>query len=389
MTADTDGSRRRGPALRRAAPLVLIAVALVVVGVVSLRSLPGDDRLDPRSSEPSGTRALVLLLREVGADVQILERADGEGLDTMLVMVDDLDDAAARDLTDGSGPATILVTDFGGALAPEVHPAGMTALLDAPVLRDCDVAALRDAETVRTGPAPFFVVPDGATGCYRSDELAWLVVQPDAESTTVVTGGAEWLTNARIRDEDNAQLAVALLAPRPGTRVGVVTPRPAVGGAGRAGRRTLTDLIPGSVRTAFVQLLVAFGFVVLWRARRLGKPLHEPSQVRLPASELVIAMGNLYHRTGARGRAAGLLREDLRRTLSRRLGSGRPEDSDALADAVAARSPTIARDDALDVIAGAAPASDDELVELAQRAEHLRSTVLAPNPSGDHRVPTT
>src|SRR6266581_6954843 len=72
------------------------------------------------------------------------------------------------------------------------------------------------------------------------------------------------------------------------------------------------------VRLAMWQLVVAFAVLVLWRARRLGRPVAEAQPVQIPGSELVVAVGNLLQRARGRGQAAGLLTDDLRRTLAER-----------------------------------------------------------------------
>lgn len=373
---------------RRFAPLVGLLVAAVVLAVLTMQAPSSGLPLDPRSTDPSGTRALVLILEEVGADVSIVPADDTDGLDTLLVLVDNLDDETAEDVAgfvDAGGVA--LVTDFGGALAPRLRPAGNAGVgfFDTPLRRECDVAAFAAAETVRVYQSAMFVVPQGADGCFRQGNLAWLVVQQVGAGTMVTTGGPSFLTNGNIGAADNAQLVAAVLAPRPGSRVGIVDPDFRLPSAGEG--ESLTDLIPSGWKGAFLQLLIAFGLVVLWRARRLGKPVREPQLVRLAGSELVVAVGNLFQRTGARARAAELLRADVRRTLSQRLGTPEHAPSEQLADAAAARAGTD-RETVAKVLAGPDPTSDAELVAFAQSAEAVRSSVLAPvlEMSGDTRV---
>ena len=93
--------------------------------------------------------------------------------------------------------------------------------------------------------------------------------------------------------------------------------------------------LPG-VRLALWQLVVAFVLLALWRARRLGRPVAEPQPVQLPGAELVVAVGNLLQRAKGRGQAAGLLTDDLRRSLAERLGLPPSAPADQVADAVAA-----------------------------------------------------
>ena len=145
-------------------------------------------------------------------------------------------------------------------------------------------------------------------------------------------GGASVLVNRELGEADNAVLLASLLVPAEGTTVQVL--QPPLPGGGDAG---LTDLIAPRVRLALWQLVVAFVLLALWRARRLGRPVAEPQPVQLPGAELVVAVGNLLQRAKGRGQAAGLLTDDLRRSLAERLGLPPSTPADQVADAVAAR----------------------------------------------------
>lgn len=360
--------------VRRALPLVALGVFLVVAAALVTQPPSSGLPLDPRSTGADGTKALTMILQGVGADVTIVSAPPFDDFDTMAVLVDNLDDStASQALAFADAGGVLLVTDPGGRITPRLRPAGASggftpALLD----RGCDIDALRDVPMLRLRQAPLLKVPPGATSCYGRETLAWLVAQPRGAGVVIATGDQGWLTNGAIREEGYAALAVGLLAPEPGTRVGVLAPDFAAAGAAET---TLGDLIPAGVKTAFVQLLVAFGLLVALRARRLGQPLAESQQVRLAGSELVLAVGRLLQRTGARERAAALLRADLRTALAMRLASG-DDDPDRLAAAVAART-SVSVEDARTVLSGPAPANDAELVTLAQRAESLRRAALA------------
>ena len=113
--------------------------------------------------------------------------------------------------------------------------------------------------------------------------------------------------------------------------------------------------------------------LALWRARRLGRPVLEPQPVQLPASDLVVAVGDLMQRAKGRDQAATVLRDDLRRTLAERLGLPPATPAEVVADAVAATSPSGRRaDDVLAVLTGPAPVGEDGLVLLAQQVESIR-----------------
>lgn len=372
---------------RRWGLLVLLAV-LAVVGFLTRQTAPTRLPLDPDSAGATGTKALTLILEEgAGADVEVFSGAPTEEFDTILVLVDNVSaDTADRLRAHVDDGGVLVVTDAEGRLTPQLRSTAVPRTGFEVIERGCDVPALQDAANVEVGGEPLLNVPSGATGCYGEGRLSWLVVQPQAAGTIVVTGGPTWLTNRGIREADNVVLAAVLLAPHSGTRVGILRPEFAPAGAPRTrDRQTLVDLIPTPVKLAFAQLLVAFALMVLWRARRLGSPVSEPQPVRLAGSELVTAVGNLLRRTGSRARAADVLRTELRGLLGRRFGGAAGDDSTRLAETVAAHAGT---DPAAirEVLDGADPRNDEELVLFAQRTESILHAVAVPPAAGEQRV---
>lgn len=375
---------RLSPRWRQLAPVMGLVVVLVVLSVLFARAPGGSLPLDPTSTRPDGTKALTLVLQRLGADVRILAEPADADVDVVLVLVDNLNDATASTLRDHARRGgRLVVADGSGLLGQDLVPVGSAAVgvFDATLQRRCALPAVQDAASVRVGQSPLFDVPEGAIGCYRRGDGAWLVVREEGQGTLVVAGGPAFLTNALLGDRDNAILAAALLAPRPGTRVGIVAPDFRATDAEEMG---LLDLIPLAWRLAALQLVIAFVVFVLWRGRRLGKPVAETPQVRLPGSDLVIAVGHLYQRTGAAAHAAELLRHDIARSIAQRLGVGH-DDVELLAS-VAAERTTATREEVLDVLAGPLPQSEGELVMLAQRAEELRHAMTSPVTSGVIRV---
>lgn len=370
---------------RRALPLLVLLVA--VVGVVVVAGLPGQEGppLDPGSTGPLGAKALVDTLRELGADVRVTDAVPGPDVATALVLQDDLDDAQHRGLRDWvTQGGRLILTDPTSELAPKIGGLTQVGLLDPPLTKRCDLAALRDVERVAGGGV---VYSGGETRCFPRNRGAWLVAKRMGDGVVVALGGPTVFVNERLGTADNALLATSLLIPGgqgvggsppggqgvrgspPGTeRVTIL--RPAKPGEGDA---SLTDLLPPRVRAAFVQLGVAFALVVAWRARRLGRPVLERTPVRIPGSELVIAVGNLLQQTRGRRRSAALLRADLRRTLTERLGLPPSTPSDAVAAAVAARVDPQEVRSALD---GPDPATDEDLVRLARAVEGVRQALL-------------
>jgi len=242
------------------------------------------------------------------------------------------------------------------------------------------VAALGDVGRVAAPGGVVFKVPEGPAGpggtggggaraCFPRNDGAWLLVQPLGEGTVVRLGGASVLVNQELGEADNAILLASLLVPVEGTTVQVL--QPPLPGGGTAG---LGDLIAPRVRLALWQLVVAFVLLALWRARRLGRPVAEPQPVQLPGAELVAAVGNLLQRAKGRGQAAGLLTDDLRRSLAERLGLPPSAPADQVADAVAART-AVPRERVLRTLTQTTPRDEAELVALSQAIDTVRREV--------------
>jgi hypothetical protein len=217
-----------------------------------------------------------------------------------------------------------------------------------------------------------FGVPEGAGGraCFPRNDGAWLLVQPVGTGSVVRLGGASVLVNENLGKADNGVLLASLLVPAEGTTVQVL--QPPLPGGGTAG---LGDLIAPRVRLALWQLVVAFVLLALWRARRLGRPVAEPQPVQLSGAELVVAVGNLLQRAKGRGQAAGLLTDDLRRSLAERLGLPASAPPDQVADTVAART-GIPRERVLRTLTHRTPRDEAELVALSQAVDAIRREVI-------------
>jgi hypothetical protein len=375
------GSGARSGA-RRALPWVAVALGLALVVAVAGRGPEEGNPLDPASPGPLGTKGLVEVLRGLGGRVSVSADRPGAGTETALLLSDDLTPERRRGVLDWVGRGGTLVVADPGSGVTEVEPVGSTriGLLDAEIERRCEVAALGDVGRVAAPGGVVFKVPEGPAGsggtggggaraCFPRNDGAWLLVQPLGEGTVVRLGGASVLVNQELGEADNAILLASLLVPVEGTTVQVL--QPPLPGGGTAG---LGDLIAPRVRLALWQLVVAFVLLALWRARRLGRPVAEPQPVQLPGAELVAAVGNLLQRAKGRGQAAGLLTDDLRRSLAERLGLPPSAPADQVADAVAART-AVPRERVLRTLTQTTPGDEAELVALSQAIDTVRREV--------------
>ncbi|MDQ6796527.1 MAG: DUF4350 domain-containing protein [Actinomycetota bacterium] len=373
--------------LRAWAPLLaLVVAALGIAAIIGPDPVHGPP-LDPASTAPDGAKAVVDTLAALGADVSVRPGAPDASRATALLLDDTLsnDDRTAMSRWVEAG-GTLVVADPYSPLNPaDVARLRAPGPLTPGLERSCSVSALREVRRVDTGVVTLLQAPPGSTACFvggrsrqppergagsASGTEAWLVITTRGRGTVVALGGPGAFTNARLGKEDNAVLAAALLAPRPGERVVVVGPRPP-----GSGTKTLTDLVAPRVRLALAQLALAFVVVVAWRARRLGRPVVEAQPVELAGSELVVAVGHLMQRARGSARAAEILRHDLRRTLAVRLGLPADAAPDQVADAAAAWS-GIKAERVRDVLEGRTPSDEAALVRLARSVVSVREEVI-------------
>lgn len=367
--------------MRRLLPLALLLVGVVVAAALAGPGA-GDEPLDPTSTEALGTKALVDSLRELGIPIEV-EGSLPDDAEVVLLLEDLLSEKETDDVRSWVGEGGLLiVADPRSSLTPTpIGTAAVAGFGEAPVLPECPLALLADVPQVLPARGSgLYEAPEGAIACFPRGRVTgeegrdaghWLVAEQIGEGTIVSLGGPDVFVNGRLSARGHPELMVALLGG--GGEVTYLRPR---AGAGDMAD-TLAGLVGENVWLFVAQLALAFGIYAAWRARRLGKPVDEPQPVSVPASELVAAVGNLLQETGARQRAAQVLREDLRRTFSRRLGVPREAPVEDLVSAVAARS----GDDPADVrriLDGPPPGDEAALVALSQDAERLRSATLQP-----------
>jgi hypothetical protein len=348
----------------------LVVGGLLLAAVIGSRRADQGLPLDPDSPGPNGTKALVETLRVLGARVSVASEPPA-GRGTALLLAEDGSEQRRARLLDWVRQGGTLVVADPGSRVTRVEPIGDTriGLLDAQLEPRCAVPAVRDVRRVSAPGGLVFRVPAGAQGCFPRGRGSWMVVQPEGGGTVVRLGGAGALVNQQINEADNAVLIVDVLSPTPDPEVVVLRPPPPGGGS-----RGLGELIAPRVKLALAQLAVAFLLLALWRSRRLGRPVTEPTAVHIPGSELVVAVGNLLQRARHRGQAATLLAGDLRRTLAERLGLPRTAPPEQVADTVATRT-GIDRERVLAALQPPTPRDEAELVALGQAIDNIRTEV--------------
>jgi hypothetical protein len=355
-----------------------LIVAFVIVGLVA-----GDNRastsgppLSPSSTAIDGTRGLVLLLRDLGTDVQVGQRVPDAGTHVALLLHDGLDDRTRSELRDWAAAGnTLVVTD---PFSPLTAPADGRAV-DTASRGTCTIAALADVGTVEVGPllTNGLEVRPGSTydvrnseSCFGDGVHAFVVRDASGSGSIVSIGNGGVFANGALDRADNSVLAARLLAPSAGGRVAVLDPNPP-----GSGTTTLGDLIADRVFQALLQISVAFVVYALWRSRRVGRPVLEPQPVAIAGSQFVRAVGGLHQRSRATDRAAATLRRETRRLVSDRFGLPRGLDTSSLAQITAART-GLDRDRVAAALSDAPILDEAALVTLGHTLDTIRQEVL-------------
>ncbi|WP_329187724.1 DUF4350 domain-containing protein [Streptomyces sp. NBC_01428] len=324
-TARQVWTRTRGVVLA----LVVLLVAAVVIAVV--RSDARHGRLDPRSADPLGSRAVAELLADQGVSTRVVTtlgqaRAAAGPDTTLLIAAPDLLTKRQQTLlhtaTANSDGRTVLVAPGRpsvGTLAPGVS-ADPAVSFDSTLSPDCTLPAARRAGSADTGGVRYTTTAPDADACYPSDGRPTLLRLParSGNGDTVVLGAPDVLSNERLDEQGNASLALQLL----GSRSHLVWYLPSLSdtSAADASDRSFFDLLPSGWLWGTLQLFVAAALAALWRARRLGPLVSERLPVAIRASETVEGRARLYRKANARDRAGTALRSTTRTRLAPLVG---------------------------------------------------------------------
>ncbi|MEU4147811.1 DUF4350 domain-containing protein [Streptomyces parvulus] len=378
-------TRGRGVALA----LVLLLAGAVAIAVV--RSGDHHGELDPRSAEPSGSRAVAELLADRGVSTRVVTTLDAAraaaGPDTtLLVAVPDLlterQQTRLHATVTGSGGRTVLVAP-GGSAVERLVP-GVTAdpalSFDSTLAPACDLPDARRAGTADTGGLRYSTHL-AADACYPSRRLATLLRVPDtsaqgARGDTVVLGARDILVNDRLDDHGNASLALQLL----GSRDHLVWYLPSLSDVPDPDEeRGFLDLLPSGWLWGTLQLFIAAALAALWRARRLGPLVPEKLPVAIRASETVEGRARLYRKANARDRASAALRSATRTRLAPLVGIPvtQAHTPESLLPALSAHLHGDGQS-LHSLLFGPPPGDDAALIALADQLDALESEVRRP-----------
>lgn len=382
LTARHIWTRNRGIALA----VVLLLAGAVAIAVIRSQTKHGD--LDPRSADPSGSRAVAELLADRGVTTRVVTTLDAAreavGPDTtLLVAVPDLlthrQQTRLAKATASSGGRTVLVApgDWSvGRLAPGVTASPVTNLETA-LDPDCTLPEARRAGSAETGGIRYRTSADDADACYPSERHATLLRLPATTGTgdTVLLGAPDILLNKRLDKQGNASLALQLLGSRP--HLVWYLPSLADSSAADTGRKSLFDLLPSGWLWGTLQLFVAAVLAAFWRGRRFGPLVPERLPVVIRASETTEGRARLYRKADARNRASASLRSTARTRLAPLVGvpAAQAHTPEALLPALSARLPDSAEQDLHSLLFGAPPRDDAALIALTDRLDALEREV--------------
>jgi hypothetical protein len=335
---------------------------LAVVGVAALAALV---LLTPRTEDPDSTLALRRFLENLGLEVSERDGLPSSG-GTLVLVADIRSPEEAEpilDWVDGGGnlvvadPTSSIVAMVGGSAAASLGFGGTQELTPgcvAPAVVGVDRIIARSTDLVLVADDPALL------SCFPVGDGALLLTRAYGEGTVTLLGGDSVLTNALLREADNAVLAAGVVAS--GSEIVFGPPATAVPGS-----TGLWDTLPDRARAAVLAIVVAAVAFALVRARRLGRPAIEEPIAPIPGSELVRAAGRMYRRGRAAGYAGALMRQATVARMSRRFGAAGAHD---LSGAVA-RASGLPRDRIEEVLAGRDPRDDDELMKLGTDLEGL------------------
>lgn len=350
----------------------ILVVVLVVVAFVAGSPRRPDIYLDPKSPGPHGLKAMRDLVTSFGSTFSVTSDPAPDA-DVMFIARDTVPDESVADLEawiDDGG--VVVVTDPWSAFAPPATNSGpmLGGWVGTVDRGTCDIAALAGLGRVDPGEGYVAFDTDGPDGsCFGGSTSALVVLERHGAGAVVSVGTPMLFINSNLGNQDNAALAVALFAPVPGTRVAMFDPE-----APGLGSDSLGDVMPERVKLFGLELIVAFFVYVLFRAKRLGRPVSESGRVELAGSELVVAVGSLLQQSRDTAHAAATMREDLRLSLCRWYGLAPEAGPEAIAQVARDRS-GVAEDQIMRVLYGPIPATAADLVVLADEIEAIRKEV--------------
>jgi hypothetical protein len=366
-------------------PLAVGAVVLLGVILIALFSPSGQQQansyLDPLSTHATGARALADILAERGTHVGAVTTAEAasaavaRGAAAVVITSPELLTRSELELLARIRADLVLVEPDPAALqalAPGVAVVGIAPL--AATQPGCNLrAAVLAGNADMGGIALRQRSRHPGHRCYLSRGGGFLLQYSHGPQKITIFGTGAPLENQYLDKLGNAALALNVLAN--GRQIAWLTPQ-AAPLAAAGGPKSIWSLIPLGAYLVGLQLGIALLLAALWRSRRLGPLSIEQLPVVVRASETTEGHARLYQARRSRDQAAAALRDATLRRLSPVLGLPAGASAEATTAALAARSARGAPE-LHELLFGRAPASDRELVKLAQDLDAMEREVRA------------
>ncbi|ROQ36614.1 uncharacterized protein DUF4350 [Frondihabitans sp. PhB188] len=361
------------------AAVVVAVLALLVVG--GLAGTTGS-ALDAASTQPSGAKALVSVLRGQGIDVTVTTTlsstaaaAADDPAETTIFAHDSNGYLDADQWRRLAGASSHLVVAAPAQTALDAVAPGVTAStkeLTGTLAPSCDLPALAQSSRV-TGDGSRYTVAAGsdADRCLPATSGGGygLVQQPFEGSTVTVVGTTSALSNEKVADLDDSAFALALLGDSPT----LVWYLPSVDDLPK-GTGTLASLTPGWV-TPSIALIFAAGIAgAFWRGRRLGPLVVENLPVVVRSTETTEGRARLYQRGASRVHALDQIRVGALSRLALAVGLGRGADVDQVVRRVA-QFLRVDPKQVRHVLVDAVPGDDAHLMALSDSLRDLEAAV--------------
>lgn len=366
-----------------------VGLALVAALVVSVWATAGKEQhpepLDPRNPGPDGAQALAEVLGEQGVAVEVVRSADAleearvdAGTTVLVTRTDALSPKTLDRLRRHARPGRLVLVEPSYSLvrkvdsnlrATTVFPDELAAACErgkGPGGTDLDGLSI-EADQVTV----FSASDDTLDGPRCFADSGGSVLAESSAADLVLFGAGQALSNDQVLRADNA--AVALRLAGAGERLVWYVPDPADASADEA--VSLSSLVPRWIGPGLWLSLLALLALALWRARRLGPLSTEPLPVVVRAVETARSRGRMYRKSGDRVHAAQALRRAARTDLAARLGLDRRAPTAEVVEAAARHlgAPPEQVGPLLDD--SHPPATDQDLVRLAQELARLRREV--------------
>lgn len=354
---------------------LLVGFALLSLRLVTAAPDLGG-ALNPESPGPNGAQALAELTREQGVLIEIARSHTSAAArltpGATLVLTDPpaLSDAAVMELVQSADHAVLLSSS---SRMLRLLGLGESTVNAGRVQAGCDVPEFArvgaiDAERLFT-PGP------DVTACFVDGEGDAAVLRGiDGDTTVTLLDARNLLSNQHLAENGNAALGLALLAQT--DEVVWYVPSFTDSDRGDGDPAGLGELTPDWVTPVILLLLLAGVTAIVWRGRRFGPLVAESLPVTVRASETMHGRARLTAKAADAPHAAAVIRDGTRTRLASRLALSPRASATEIADAASDRL-RVPRGSLYELIDGAAPQGDHDLIDLARRLAELETAVDA------------